>query len=84
MSGPSHLVAPRPCRVLSLHIPGPPRSPALIEISSSPPNTRDFPRFGAGASATDEGNLLALHPTVKPVAMVAKGVLFCIILPSEG
>jgi hypothetical protein len=31
-------------------------------------------RIFTRASATDEGNLLALHPTVKPVAMVAKGV----------
>jgi len=29
-------------------------------------------RIFTRASATDEGNLLALHPTVKPVAMVAK------------
>jgi hypothetical protein len=28
-------------------------------------------RIFTRASATDEGNLLALHPTVKPVAMVA-------------
>jgi DNA modification methylase len=26
---------------------------------------------------TDEGNLLQLHPTVKPVAMVADGILDC-------
>jgi DNA modification methylase len=35
----------------------------------------------AGASSfarhTDEGNLLALHPTVKPVAMVADAILDC-------
>src|SRR5262249_33843057 len=49
--------------MLGVHLPGPPRSPAVIEISSPPPNTHDFPRFGAGASATDEGNPLALHPT---------------------
>jgi len=30
--------------------------------------------FGRG---TDEGNLLALHPTVKPVAMVADAILDC-------
>jgi len=41
-------------------------------------------RIFTRASATDEGNLLALHPTVKPVAMMAKGVLFCVILSSEG
>jgi hypothetical protein len=41
-------------------------------------------RIFTRASATDEGNLLALHPTVKPVAMVAKSVLFCVILRSEG
>jgi hypothetical protein len=35
----------------------------------------------AGANSfarhTDEGNLLALHPTVKPVAMVADAILDC-------
>src|SRR6266566_4793775 len=32
-------------------LPAPPRSPAQLEFSPSPRNTRDFPRFGAGALA---------------------------------
>jgi DNA modification methylase len=35
------------------------------------PGTNSFARCG------DEGNLLALHPTVKPVAMVADAILDC-------
>jgi len=35
------------------------------------PNARTFSKTG------DEGNLLALHPTVKPVAMVADAILDC-------
>jgi len=33
--------------------------------------------MNSGARATDEGNLLALHPTVKPVALVADAILDC-------
>jgi DNA modification methylase len=35
------------------------------------PGTNSFARGGA------EGNLLALHPTVKPVALVADAILDC-------
>jgi DNA modification methylase len=35
------------------------------------PGANSFGRYGA------EGNLLALHPTVKPVAMVADAILDC-------
>jgi DNA modification methylase len=35
------------------------------------PGTNSFARYG------EEGNLLALHPTVKPVAMVADAILDC-------
>jgi DNA modification methylase len=33
--------------------------------------------MNSGARATEEGNLLALHPTVKPVALVADAILDC-------
>jgi len=36
-----------------------------------------YPGANSFARATDEGNLLALHPTVKPVAMVADAIMDC-------
>ena len=59
--------------------------------SASHRNNVQFGRFGRNRSnvreyhgitssfgrATEEGNLLALHPTVKPVAMVADAILDC-------
>lgn len=38
-------------------------------------NVWTYPGMGASARKTDEGNLLALHPTVKPVALVADVLL---------
>jgi DNA modification methylase len=40
-------------------------------------NVWRYPGMNSGARATDEGNLLALHPTVKPVALVADAILDC-------
>jgi DNA modification methylase len=40
-------------------------------------NVWRFPGANSFARQTDEGNLLALHPTVKPVAMVADAILDC-------
>ena len=36
-----------------------------------------YPGVNSFARSTEEGNLLALHPTVKPVAMVADAILDC-------
>ncbi len=40
-------------------------------------NVWQYPRVNAFARATEEGNLFALHPTVKPVALVADAILDC-------
>jgi DNA modification methylase len=40
-------------------------------------NVWRYPGMNSGARSTDEGNLLALHPTVKPVALVADAILDC-------
>jgi len=40
-------------------------------------NIWEYPRVSALSSNGDEGNLLALHPTVKPVALIADALLDC-------
>jgi DNA modification methylase len=40
-------------------------------------NVWHYPGATSGAGSTDEGNLFALHPTVKPVALVADAILDC-------
>lgn len=40
-------------------------------------NVWNYPSIGAFGRQTEEGNLLAIHPTVKPVAMVADAILDC-------
>jgi DNA modification methylase len=40
-------------------------------------NVWRYPGVNSFARCTEEGNLLALHPTVKPVAMVADAILDC-------
>ena len=40
-------------------------------------NVWRYPGINSFARSTAEGNLLALHPTVKPVAMVADAILDC-------
>jgi DNA methylase/ParB/Sulfiredoxin domain len=40
-------------------------------------NVWSFPAINNFGRATDEGNLLAMHPTVKPVALVADAILDC-------
>jgi DNA modification methylase len=40
-------------------------------------NVWRYPGVNSFRRQTDEGNLLALHPTVKPVAMVADAILDC-------
>ena len=40
-------------------------------------NVWQYPGVNTLSKQTDEGNLLALHPTVKPVALVADAVLDC-------
>jgi DNA modification methylase len=40
-------------------------------------NVWDYPGISTLSKVGDEGNLLALHPTVKPVALVADAVLDC-------
>ena len=36
-----------------------------------------YPGVNSFSRKTEEGNLLALHPTVKPVALVADAILDC-------
>ena len=38
-------------------------------------NVWRYPRINSFAGSTDEGNLLTLHPTIKPVALVADAIL---------
>lgn len=40
-------------------------------------NLWSYPAVNSFARKTDEGNLLALHPTVKPVALVADAIIDC-------
>ena len=40
-------------------------------------NVWEYPGVNTFSKQTDEGNLLALHPTVKPVALVADALLDC-------
>jgi len=40
-------------------------------------NVWRYPGVNSFSRKTDEGNLLALHPTVKPVALVADAILDC-------
>jgi len=40
-------------------------------------NVWHYPGVNSFARGVTEGNLLALHPTVKPVAMVADAILDC-------
>jgi DNA methylase len=40
-------------------------------------NVWQYPNASTFSKTGDEGNLLALHPTVKPVAMVADAILDC-------
>ena len=40
-------------------------------------NLWTYPSINSFGRKTDEGNLLALHPTVKPVALVADAIMDC-------
>ncbi|MFL6387934.1 MAG: site-specific DNA-methyltransferase [Terriglobales bacterium] len=40
-------------------------------------NVWNYPGVNSFSRSTEEGNLLALHPTVKPVALVADAILDC-------
>ena len=40
-------------------------------------NVWHYPGANSFSRTTDEGNLLAMHPTVKPVAMVADAIMDC-------
>jgi len=40
-------------------------------------NIWEYPSINSASKSGDEGNLLALHPTVKPVALVADALLDC-------
>ena len=46
-------------------------SGAIVQMFGAIPGVNTLSRSG------DEGNLLALHPTVKPVAMIADAILDC-------
>src|SRR5207248_1705068 len=40
-------------------------------------NVWNYPGVNSFSRSTNEGNLLALHPTVKPVALVADAIMDC-------
>lgn len=40
-------------------------------------NVWEYPSINGGSKTGDEGNLLALHPTVKPVRLIADALLDC-------
>jgi DNA modification methylase len=40
-------------------------------------NVWEYPSINSASRSGEEGNLLALHPTVKPVALVADALLDC-------
>jgi hypothetical protein len=40
-------------------------------------NVWNYPGVNSFSRSTDEGNLLALHPTVKPVALVSDAIMDC-------
>jgi hypothetical protein len=40
-------------------------------------NVWNYPGVNSFSRSTEEGNLLALHPTVKPVALVADAIMDC-------
>jgi DNA modification methylase len=40
-------------------------------------NVWHYPGANSFSRSSDEGNLLALHPTVKPVALVADAIMDC-------
>jgi DNA modification methylase len=40
-------------------------------------NVWNYPGANSFSRSTEEGNLLALHPTVKPVALVADAIMDC-------
>src|SRR5207248_9540481 len=40
-------------------------------------NVWEYPGINTLSKQSEEGNLLALHPTVKPVALVADAILDC-------
>jgi DNA modification methylase len=49
----------------------------LGKFGRSRSNIWQYPNASTLSRQTDEGNLLALHPTVKPVALVADAILDC-------
>jgi DNA modification methylase len=49
----------------------------LGKFGRSRSNVWEYAGVNSFARATDEGNLLALHPTVKPVALVADAIMDC-------
>jgi len=49
----------------------------LGRFGRSRTNVWNYPGANSFSRATDEGDLLALHPTVKPVALVADAILDC-------
>jgi DNA modification methylase len=49
----------------------------LGKFGRSRSNVWEYAGVNSFARATDEGNLLALHPTVKPVALVAGAIMDC-------
>jgi hypothetical protein len=49
----------------------------LGQYGRSRTNVWNYPGATGFGSKSEEGNLLALHPTVKPVALVADAILDC-------
>jgi DNA modification methylase len=57
---------------------GPPRNNIQLgKYGRNRTNIWNYPSAAAFSKSGDEGNLLALHPTVKPVALVADAILDC-------
>ena len=50
---------------------------SICQFGRNRSNVWRYPGVNSFARSTAEGNLLALHPTVKPVAMVADAILDC-------
>src|SRR5205823_288816 len=49
----------------------------LGQFGRSRSNVWHYPAANSFARSSEEGNLLALHPTVKPVALVADAIIDC-------
>jgi|HubBroStandDraft_6_1064221.scaffolds.fasta_scaffold10331_4 DNA modification methylase len=49
----------------------------MYNSANSAANVWNYPGVNSFSRTTEEGNLLELHPTVKPVALVAEAIMDC-------